>query len=349
MKKIIVSILIIRIISFSVVYAEQTKRYAIKSGHIVYELTGNVTGEKEVWFDDYGMKSYEEENTSTTIKMFGITNTEKEHSIIIMDGETFYDIDMVTNTCYKGTLPSIEQMQNLANDMTEAEQKQMADDIMKSLDGQKLGEETFLGKTCEVMEVTGIKSWIYNGITLKTEANIMGIVSNETATKFEENVKVPASKFDPPKGITYEEMPSFGNMPGMVEDETYYDDEENADVAVPISFDDFKKGLSNLSNSDYTQTMVMEEEGQYMAMYMSSMGAMLMISATGYISGEYEEGFESFSHKGTTMKYGSIAEGGATISMLLVLYPKNKLIILINSMSGISKDEFIDIADKLNY
>ena len=178
---------------------------------------------------------------------------------------------------------------------------------------------------------------------------MMGIVSNETATKFEENVKVPASKFDPPKGITYEEMPSFGNMPGMGEDETYYDDEEGTDIAVPISFDDFKKGLSNLSNSDYTQTMVMEEEGQYMAMYMSSMGAMLMISATGYISGEYEEGFESFSHKGTTMKYGSIAEGGATISMLLVLYPKNKLIILINSMSGISKDEFIDIADKLNY
>jgi len=350
MKKIIVSFLIIVIFTLSAVHAEQSRRYALKSAHIVYELTGNVSGEKKVWFDDYGMKYFEETNETTTIKIMGITSEQKEHKITIHDGQTIYDIDMIAKTGYKGTLPSMETLQDMAEDMTEAEQKQLADDIMNSLDGQKLGTETFLGKSCEVMEVMGVKSWIYNGITLKTEANIMGIVANETATKFEENIKVPASKFEPPQGITYEEMPSFGSM---FSDEEYndeeYEDEEDTDVPVPITFDEFKNGLSGISGAGYTETMAMEEDGQYMAMYMSGMGSMIMITGSGYSSDEYESGFETFTHKGKTMKYGNISEGGNSISMLIVLYPAQKLMILINSMSEMAKDNLIGIADKFEF
>jgi hypothetical protein len=350
MKKIIVSFLIIVIFTLSVVHAEQPRRFALKSAHIVYELTGNVSGEKKVWFDDYGMKFFEETNETTTIKMMGITSEQIEHKITIHDGQIIYDIDMIAKTGYKGTLPSLETLQDMAEDMTEAEQKQLADDIMNSLDGQKLGTEIFLGKSCEVMEVMGIKSWIYNGITLKSEANIMGIVSNVTVTKFEENIKVPASRFEPPQGITYEDMPSFGSM---FSDEEYndeeYEDEEDTDVPVPITFDEFKNGLSGISDARYTQTMVMEEDGQYMAMYMSGMGSMIMITGSGYSSEEFESGFETFIHKGKTMKYGNIAEGGNSISLLIVLYPAQKLMILINSLSEMAKDDLIDIADKLEF
>jgi len=350
MKKTVLLLLITTFFVFSIVHAEQPRRYALKSAHIVYELTGNVSGEKQVWFDDYGMKYFEETNETTTIKMMGITNEQKEHKVTIHDGQTIYDIDMITKTGYKGTLPSLETLQDLAEDMTEAEQKQMADDIMNSLGGQKLGTETFLGKSCEVMEIMGVKSWIYNGITLKSEANMMGIVANETATKFEENIKVPASKFEPPQGITYEEMPSFGSMFSDEEyDDEEYEDEEDTDVPVPITFDEFKNGLSGISGAGYTQTMVMQEEGEYMAMYMSSMGAMIMITGSGYSSEEYESGFETFTHKGKTMKYGNISEGGNSISMLIMLYPAQKLMVSINSMSEMAKDDLIGIADKLEF
>lgn len=331
-------------------HAEQAKRYALKSAHIVYELTGNITGEKEVWFDDYGMKYFEETNETTTIKIMGITSEQNEHTLVIHDGQTIYDIDMLTKTGYKGTMPSMDEMMDLSKNMNEAEQKQLADDIMESLEGQKLGTETFLGKTCEVIEIMGVKSWIYNGITLKTEANMMGMVANETATKFEENVKIPATKFEPLQGITYEDMPSYGDMFSDEDDEdTYYEDEEEADLPVPITYDEFKNGLNGLGSAGYTQTMVMQEDGQYMAMYMSGMGSMLMIIGSGYSSEDLDAGFESFTHKGKSMKYGNIAEGGNSISILVVLYPTQNLMITINSMSGMAKDDLIGIADKLKF
>ncbi|MBC8383836.1 MAG: hypothetical protein H8E22_08570 [Candidatus Cloacimonetes bacterium] len=349
MKKVILLSLLLFLIAYSVACAVETRRYAIKSGHVLYELTGNITGEKEVWFDDYGMKYYEEENSTSTIKMFGITNTEKEHTIMIMDGETIYDIDMLTKTGSKGTLPSMEQLQDMAENMTKAEQKQFADDIMNSFGGKHLGTEKFLGKTCEVMEIMGMKSWIYNGLTLKSEVEVMGIVTNETATSFKENIKVPASRFDPPKGITYEDVPAFGNMfdsEGSEDDEEYEESE-----SVSISFKEFQNGLSGLSSSGYMQTMIMEEEDQYIAMYMKGMAASIMITATaiGDADGETDEGFESFSHKGHQMMYAKIVEGGMNISVLVVVYPQKKLLISVNAMTDMSKEDLISIADNLKF
>ena len=350
MKKVILLMLIITFVVFSFLTAARNKRYAIKSAHIVYELTGNISGEKEIWFDDYGLKYFEEEKSTTTIKMFGITSEEKEHTIVIHDGETLYDIDMITKTGYKGTLPEMSHLRDMAQNMTEAEQKKLKDNVMNSLGGKELGTEKFMGKNCEVMEVMGVKSWIYNGITLKSEGNIMGVETKETATKFQENINVSATKFHPPSGITYEDMPSFGTMFDDEEDEdSYYEDEETDDVAVPITFDEFKSGLSDISSAGYTQTMVMQEDGDYMAMYMSGTGSMLMIMASGYTDEDDDEGFESFSHKGKTMKYGSMPGGDSSISMLIVLYPANKLMIDINSMSGMSKDELIKIAETLSF
>lgn len=351
MKKVILLSLLLCLVAYSFAGAAETRRYAIKSGHITYELTGNVTGEKEVWFDDYGMKYYEEENSTTTIKMLGITNTEKEHTITIMDGENFYDIDMLTKTGSKGTLPSMEQLQSMAENMTKAEQKQLADDVMNSFGGKRLVTEKFLGKTCEVMEIMGMKSWIYNGLTLKSEVEVMGIITNETATSFKENIKVPASKFDPPKGITYEDIPAFGNMfdsEGSEED-IYEEDEESESVS--ISFEEFKKGLSGLSSSGYMQTMIMEEEDQYMAMYMKGMATSIMITATamGDADGETDEEFKSFSHKEHQMMYAKLSEGGINISVLVVVYPEKKLLISLNAMTDMSKEDLIKIADKLKF
>ncbi len=40
-------------------FAQQQGKYIfMKSGHIEYQLNGNTTGTKSVWFDEYGMLMY---------------------------------------------------------------------------------------------------------------------------------------------------------------------------------------------------------------------------------------------------------------------------------------------------
>ncbi len=88
-----------------------------------------------------------------------------------------------------------------------------------------------------------------------------------------------------------------------------------------------------------------------MAMYMKGMAASIIISATamGDADGETDEGFESFSHKGHQMMYSKIDEGGMNISVLVVVYSEKGLLISVNAMTEMSKEELLSIADKLKF
>ena len=79
--------------------------------------------------------------------------------------------------------------------------------MMERLGGKKIGNETFLGKNCEVWELTKLKSkvWVYKYIPLKTIMNILGEVTIE-AVKIEENASVSADKFVVPKGFKVTEQ-----------------------------------------------------------------------------------------------------------------------------------------------
>jgi hypothetical protein len=79
--------------------------------------------------------------------------------------------------------------------------------------GKILQNETFLGKNCIVVELpdssgkTEMKSkmWYYQGIPLK----MTNAYYNMEAVEIQENVDIPAEKFEVPAGITMREMPGM--------------------------------------------------------------------------------------------------------------------------------------------
>lgn len=185
---------------------EKGNRYAVKSGHVTYELTGSTKGTKTVYWDDYGDKSYEEIKAISVVKLFGMTQKEEIHSINIMVGDRFWNANLIDNTGQKGKLDYQDEMQELAGEMTEAEAKQLEKQIMDALGGEKLGKETILNRQCDVIQIMGSKAWVYKGVLLKSQAKVMGIEVNELATLFKENIAVPTSKFEPLANISYQDI-----------------------------------------------------------------------------------------------------------------------------------------------
>lgn len=205
MKQLLTILIIALTASIAIAQETDYNQFTIKSGYVEYELTGNTAGTKKFWWDNYGEKSRTEIKSTTTIKIFGRTSKEEQHSISVTDGTTNYSWDLVKGTAYKTSNEEyIEMGQELTEDMSEAEIEQMGQDIIDALGGERLGTEKFLEKKCEVLKLMMAKVWIYKGIPLKTEAKVMGITANEIATEIKENVNIPASTFEPDKGLEFQ-------------------------------------------------------------------------------------------------------------------------------------------------
>lgn len=201
MKKIVLSLAFIFFVG--ILFAqEDIDRYIVKSGYIEYELTGSTKGTKKIWWDDYGDKEREEIKSVSEVKMFGIVQKEEVHSIHISDGNKYWDINLLDGTAVTGTNSYYDAV-DFSEDMTDAEKKKFEDDMLNAFGGEKLAPENFLGYKCEVIEVMGAKSWIYKTVVLKSTVNLMGIEVNETALKFDEDISIPVSKFEPPTDIEF--------------------------------------------------------------------------------------------------------------------------------------------------
>lgn len=205
MKK--TSMILAIIFMVSAGFAQQKiERYAVKSGHIKYDISGNTKGTREIWWDNYGDLSRTEVNTVTTTRFLGTTSESKTHTLNIMKGDRFWSVNYLNNTAQKGTSSLYDETVEISESMTEAEAEKLGEDVLSSLGGERLGTESFLGKNCEVISVLGIKSWIYKGVLLKSEGNLLGFKTNEVAVKFDENASISASKFIAPTDVTYTEI-----------------------------------------------------------------------------------------------------------------------------------------------
>lgn len=205
MKQLLTILIIALTASIAIAQETDYNQFTIKSGYVEYELTGNTSGTKKFWWDNYGEKSRTEIKSTTTIKIFGISKKEEQHSISVTDGTINYTWDLIKGTAFKTSNEEYQEIsKEITEDMTEAEIEQMGQDIIDALGGERLGNEKFLGKNCEVLKVMMAKVWIYKGIPLKTEAKVMGITANEVATEIKENISIPASTFEPDKGLEFQ-------------------------------------------------------------------------------------------------------------------------------------------------
>ncbi len=172
-------------------------KYQLKSGIVI--MTSEVMGIKNtvtMYFDEYGKK----ESQITSGEFMGIKT---ENMNLTKDGY-IYTIDLIKKT---GT-----KMKVFGNNPQNLDFSALTEDIMKEMNLKKEGTETFLGKTCdkysmnyEKMKMKGYYL-VWQNIAVKTDMEISGMKMKLEATKIEENVSVPADKFEVPTDVKIQEM-----------------------------------------------------------------------------------------------------------------------------------------------
>ena len=184
---------------FSTVFASSVqagaKRYEIKSGIVTYNIEGGgsmlgfstkTTGTEKLYFTDWGNLELREASE----KNVAMGKTTLTHQITKIDHGTIYSVDDKEKVILKQDIGMFKEMDQQGKNMSA-----MGKDMMKQMGGKKTGTGKVLGYPCEIWEVMGTKTWIYKGVPLKTEANIMGFKHLKIATSAKFDVSVPKSKF----------------------------------------------------------------------------------------------------------------------------------------------------------
>ncbi|MDX9800234.1 MAG: DUF4412 domain-containing protein [Spirochaetia bacterium] len=201
MKKYLIAMLILTA-AFSAVSADGFK---IERAVINYKITGTDTdfidnGTMEMAFDKFG------QYMSTTMKSSELSTT----TIITPDSQ--YMINW--NEKIAMDLESFGEM----GDMMDDDQFDM--DIDEDEMGTPIGTETILGKKCTIYldkdDDGQVKFWVWQGLPLKVVTEYEGMKTTMEATSVSTPSSIPASKFQVPKGIEIQKMPSFSfPMPNM--------------------------------------------------------------------------------------------------------------------------------------
>jgi len=197
MKKLILMFFIISI----AVTAQEFKRYAFKSGKVVYKSSGSMTGTETMYFDNYGM--LEVKNTKASLNLMGIKQVTDTR--VIMDADWIYTINNNSGEATKMENP-LYSMFPEGGDLEKA-----SADMMISMGGVKTGTETLLGKKCDIWKIEKLMStiWIWKTIPLKTEVKMMGMNVTNVATSVEVDIKVSPNEFKLPAGVEFKETNSI--------------------------------------------------------------------------------------------------------------------------------------------
>ena len=351
MRVLIISILVVLTTTLN---AQKAKRYAIKSGYLKLELSGNTVGTKEIWWDNYGTKCCELEKSTTTTKIFGMKSEEKSHTLTIIVADKYWVRDYIAETGSVGVVPGYQETQEYIGSMTEKEQQEFANNILESMGGKKLDNEMLDAYSCDVFTIMGAKSWMYKGIPIKTEAKVMGIVANEMFVDFKPDTPVPAITFVAPKDVEYENLASAANgMWGamdMYNDGAFESDDEDDYDVVPVKYpmEKFKTVIDDFSHPGYACVGSNSMDGIHAATFMKGLNA-LVVMATSRENAELEEydAFEAFTVDGHKCYYGEIEDEDGTA--LIVEYPKYDMFISIVSMPDLPKNEMLSIEQKLKF
>lgn len=294
----LIALISILILFISTTKGEELKRYPFKSATVEYTSIvegsvmgmGNIKsiGSKTLWIDNYGVNEAELKKEKSETSIMGQTTVEEKELLKMVDKDFIYNINLKEKS---GTKMSLKDVTELSKAMSNAYLTNGGANSLKEFveknGGKWLGQESFLGKTCDVFELMELKQWIYKGITLKSEGSIMGMTIKEQATSFIENSSISKEKFNIPSGIKFTEG-TQGIYP--------YDDQLHSmplEVgALGISFDQFQEALVEAKISGYSKITSTEQDGGYMAIYIKSDVDMFIIQALPFTNIDIPEGEE---------------------------------------------------------
>jgi len=178
--------------------SQEFRRYKIRSGIIEYKMSGMQTGTEKIYFDRWGMREAKYSQTELKVANMSV----KQNHFSLLDGEWTYTVDLDKKTGTKTPTPLMKELTTAAKregkDATE-----IGEEMLTRMGGRKIGTETLLGKTCDVWEIKSMnaKSWIWQGVTLKTEVNMMGKMMTTEAVRLQDNVNVPEEKLTLQKDV----------------------------------------------------------------------------------------------------------------------------------------------------
>ncbi len=172
------------------------KIFGIQSGIIEYEITGSQTGNKKLYFTDWGRKQAEFSNSTIKVGKF----SKHSNLLKITNGDWQYIINLENKTGTKRENPVLEKMYKLSNQIN---YNDFGEQLVLIEGGVKTGSEYVAGKNCTIYNFrnTKSKSWIWNWIALKSESLSGGVHITVTAKNISVNVSVPDSVFNPPLDV----------------------------------------------------------------------------------------------------------------------------------------------------
>lgn len=240
---------------------QQIKRYNIKSGIVEYKtiISGKVMGSKIsgtgvefLYFKNYGAVELKEDISSQTsvMKFFGKEKKEttESHSMNKIENGKNYIVDFEKESITYGNIPGMMLMGE------DSDAEQTGKDMMIAMGGEKIGDESFMGYSCEVWTLLGAKQWVYEGVMLKMEMSTLGITTITEAVIAEFDVSVPDSKFELPD-FPIEEAEEFISTSEYEEGMEGMDDE--MDKISKMSYEEWKKGA--VANDEEMREMSDEE------------------------------------------------------------------------------------------
>ncbi len=185
----------------------------LNSALVEYQVTTtgrgvNQTGTDTLWVAEQGRKSARLQKRLTRTG-----KVESENLGLLLDG-WIYSIDLQKKTGMKMSLQQAQDMAKRFGKGAQGEGQAFVKDFVEKNGGKILPPEEFLGRTCDVFEIWGMRTWAHKGVALKTEGAVMGIKTSIVATKFEENPSIPASRFEIPAGVKIEDMPDLSGLLG---------------------------------------------------------------------------------------------------------------------------------------
>lgn len=167
---------------------ESTKpKFALKSGIINYEISGDGTGTVTLHFDRNGWRKIEHRHL--TIEKYGVTSTEQ--TVELVDGDYVYKANLDSK---KGQKQFDKSWSGLLNYKSKEE---TISAIMTTKGGTKDSTEVLLDKTCTIWKFdsgTISELWEWEGIPLKVVKRLPGISYEITATSIDELDSIPEER-----------------------------------------------------------------------------------------------------------------------------------------------------------
>jgi outer membrane lipoprotein-sorting protein len=177
------------------------KFFGVESGIVEYKITGSQTGDKTLYFKDWGRK--QAEFSTSTIK---VGRYSKDANLLkLSNGNWQYIINLESKTGTKREHPILEKLREFKDQISYGE---FGEQLALMNGGIETGSDPIIGKKCRVFEFKSKNSrlWLWNWLILKSETLSGKVKINVQATSIQENVSIADSIFKPPLDVLVTEV-----------------------------------------------------------------------------------------------------------------------------------------------